>query len=239
MKPNTSGSMLDSYFWDWGIPQPQPEHPSMYCMVICFYVCLFFLCCLIVTDPQCIINIYLNYDCDLSLANIFERLVGDIASIAQGSSSVMLGHPTPQQEKNIQRSVSICVHCSQVVLCIWQYRHVHWICFFCLFIPITGYHSLPSILSVLRLVQSLLRKAITDLNFYCVECISSLLFCYVCVYCHLQGMECLVGILQSLVEWSRDLYVRPGVADLTGNQRTAGIETAFPLSRDGNGRISR
>ena len=40
-----------------------------------------------------------------------------------------------------------------------------------------------------------------------------------------------MGILQSLVEWSRDLYVYPGVAALA--QRTVGIETAFPLSREG------
>eukprot|EP00117_Sycon_ciliatum_P018371 scpid7307/ scgid0207/ Brefeldin A-inhibited guanine nucleotide-exchange protein 2 len=102
----------------------------------------------ICNDAQCIVTIYLNYDCDLSLANIFERLVSDIAHIAQGSNAVLLGHPTPQQEKAIQYA----------------------------------------------------------------------------------GMECLVGILKSLVAWSSDLYVKPGVAALA--QQSAGYETAFPLTRD-------
>ena len=34
-------------------------------------------------DPQIIVDIYLNYDCDMVLDNIFERLVNDISRIAQ------------------------------------------------------------------------------------------------------------------------------------------------------------
>ena len=57
------------------------------------------------TDAQCIVDIYLNYDCDLSLANIFERLVRDIAHIAQGHKAIALGNPTPAQEKALQLKV--------------------------------------------------------------------------------------------------------------------------------------
>ncbi|KAH8867375.1 Brefeldin A-inhibited guanine nucleotide-exchange protein [Schistosoma japonicum] len=35
-------------------------------------------------DAQCLVDIYLNYDCDLNMANIFERLTTDLAKIAQG-----------------------------------------------------------------------------------------------------------------------------------------------------------
>ena len=44
-----------------------------------------------VSDAQCVVDIYVNYDCDLSLANIFERLVSDLSKIAQGRHAVELG----------------------------------------------------------------------------------------------------------------------------------------------------
>lgn len=37
-----------------------------------------------VTDAQSVVDIYVNYDCDLNAANIFERLVNDLSKIAQG-----------------------------------------------------------------------------------------------------------------------------------------------------------
>lgn len=43
------------------------------------------------TDAQCVVDIYLNYDCDLALANIFERLVNDLSKIAQGRQALALG----------------------------------------------------------------------------------------------------------------------------------------------------
>lgn len=39
----------------------------------------------ICADAQCVVDIYLNYDCDMNMANIFERLTTDLAKIAQGS----------------------------------------------------------------------------------------------------------------------------------------------------------
>lgn len=52
----------------------------------------------ICADAQCVVDIYLNYDCDLSSANIFERLVNDLSKIAQGRQPFDLG-ASPQQEK--------------------------------------------------------------------------------------------------------------------------------------------
>ena len=37
------------------------------------------------------VDIYVNYDCDLNAANIFERLVNDLSKIAQGRSGQELG----------------------------------------------------------------------------------------------------------------------------------------------------
>lgn len=43
------------------------------------------------SDAQCVVDIYLNYDCDLALANIFERLINDLSKIAQGRQALELG----------------------------------------------------------------------------------------------------------------------------------------------------
>lgn len=56
---------------------------------------------MISTDAQSVVDIYLNYDCDLSLQNIFERLVGDLSRLAQGRQAVALG-ATPPQEKMLR-----------------------------------------------------------------------------------------------------------------------------------------
>lgn len=48
------------------------------------------------SDAQSVVDIYVNYDCDLNAANIFERLVNDLSKIAQGRGGHELGI-TPQQ----------------------------------------------------------------------------------------------------------------------------------------------
>uniref|UniRef100_A0A8C4TZP1 ADP ribosylation factor guanine nucleotide exchange factor 1 n=1 Tax=Falco tinnunculus TaxID=100819 RepID=A0A8C4TZP1_FALTI len=45
----------------------------------------------ICADAQSVVDIYVNYDCDLNAANIFERLVNDLSKIAQGRGSQELG----------------------------------------------------------------------------------------------------------------------------------------------------
>lgn len=52
----------------------------------------------ICADAQSVVDIYVNYDCDLSAANLFERLVNDLSKIAQGRHALELG-ATPGQEK--------------------------------------------------------------------------------------------------------------------------------------------
>lgn len=53
----------------------------------------------ICSDAQCVVDIYLNYDCDMSLSNIFERLTSDLSKIAQGRQAIELG-ATPVSSLN-------------------------------------------------------------------------------------------------------------------------------------------
>lgn len=52
-------------------------------------------------DAQSVVDIYVNYDCDLSAANLFQRLVNDLSKIAQGRQALELG-ATPNQEKSMR-----------------------------------------------------------------------------------------------------------------------------------------
>lgn len=55
----------------------------------------------ICADAQSVVDIYVNYDCDFSAANLFERLVNDISKIAQGRQALELG-VTAFQEKSMR-----------------------------------------------------------------------------------------------------------------------------------------
>lgn len=55
----------------------------------------------ICADAQSVVDIYVNYDCDLSAANLFERLVNDLSKIAQGRHALELG-ASPNQEKSMR-----------------------------------------------------------------------------------------------------------------------------------------
>ncbi|KAK2527972.1 Arfgef1 [Columba guinea] len=62
-------------------------------------------------DAQSVVDIYVNYDCDLNAANIFERLVNDLSKIAQGRGSQELGMSNVQElslrKKGLECLVSI------------------------------------------------------------------------------------------------------------------------------------
>ena len=55
----------------------------------------------ICADAQSVVDLYVNYDCDLSAANIFERLVNVLSKIAQGRPPGEL-RTTPIQEKALR-----------------------------------------------------------------------------------------------------------------------------------------
>lgn len=52
-------------------------------------------------DAQSVVDIYVNYDCDLSAANLLERLVNHLSKIAQGRHAMDLGIK-PLEEKAMQ-----------------------------------------------------------------------------------------------------------------------------------------
>uniref|UniRef100_A0AAR2KUH2 SEC7 domain-containing protein n=1 Tax=Pygocentrus nattereri TaxID=42514 RepID=A0AAR2KUH2_PYGNA len=62
----------------------------------------------ICADAQSVVDIYVNYDCDLNAANIFERLVNDLSKIAQGRGGHELG-TTPLQELTLRKKGLECL----------------------------------------------------------------------------------------------------------------------------------
>lgn len=62
----------------------------------------------ICADAQSVVDIYVNYDCDLNAANIFERLVNDLSKIAQGRAGHELGM-TPVQELSLRKKGLECL----------------------------------------------------------------------------------------------------------------------------------
>ncbi|XP_046858540.1 uncharacterized protein LOC124451989 [Xenia sp. Carnegie-2017] len=54
----------------------------------------------ITKDAQTVVDIYLNYDCELALSNIFQRLIYAFSKVAQGRQAIELG-ATPVQERSI------------------------------------------------------------------------------------------------------------------------------------------
>ena len=59
-------------------------------------------------DAQTVVDLYVNYDCDMHSANIFKRLVNDLSKIAQGRHAIELG-ATPLQEKKIRMKGVECL----------------------------------------------------------------------------------------------------------------------------------
>lgn len=55
----------------------------------------------ICADAQSVVDIYVNYDCDLSAANLLERLVNHLSKIAQGRQALELG-VKPNEEKSMR-----------------------------------------------------------------------------------------------------------------------------------------
>ncbi|XP_053675895.1 brefeldin A-inhibited guanine nucleotide-exchange protein 1 [Anopheles nili] len=55
----------------------------------------------ICADAQSVVDIYVNYDCDFSAANLFERLVNDLSKIGQGRQALEMG-TSINQEKSMR-----------------------------------------------------------------------------------------------------------------------------------------
>lgn len=63
----------------------------------------------ICADAQCVVDIYLNYDCDMNMANLFERLTTSLAKIAQGRYAVADSTSSVGQRQAIRTSGLECL----------------------------------------------------------------------------------------------------------------------------------
>ncbi|KAF7260159.1 hypothetical protein EG68_02413 [Paragonimus skrjabini miyazakii] len=63
----------------------------------------------ICADAQCVVDIYLNYDCDMNMANLFERLTTSLAKIAQGRYAVADPTSSAGQRQAIRTSGLECL----------------------------------------------------------------------------------------------------------------------------------
>lgn len=86
--------------------------------------CIFFY----FTDAQCVVDIYVNYDCDLNAANIFERLVNDLSKIAQGRSGHELGMTPLQVRKTALKIRLYCFINSAISALLLMLPEVHVVC---------------------------------------------------------------------------------------------------------------
>ncbi|KAH6757481.1 HOPM interactor 7 [Perilla frutescens var. hirtella] len=55
-------------------------------------------------DPQMLVDLYVNYDCDLEAPNLFERTISILSKIAQGTQNVDPKSPTTSQAGSIKTS---------------------------------------------------------------------------------------------------------------------------------------
>jgi hypothetical protein len=71
------------------------------CVVLCvFFATESFLFLLqICKNPQALVDIFVNYDCDLDSKDVYERMVNDLSKIAQGNHVIDKVNWTPQELK--------------------------------------------------------------------------------------------------------------------------------------------
>uniref|UniRef100_A0A5S6Q9P9 SEC7 domain-containing protein n=1 Tax=Trichuris muris TaxID=70415 RepID=A0A5S6Q9P9_TRIMR len=72
----------------------------------------------IASDAQCVVDIYINYDCHISSANLFERLINDLSKIAQGRHAMDIG-AAPGQENAMRIKGLECLVC--ILRCMVQW----------------------------------------------------------------------------------------------------------------------
>ncbi|CDW58249.1 brefeldin A inhibited guanine [Trichuris trichiura] len=71
-----------------------------------------------ISDAQSVVDIYINYDCHISSANLFERLINDLSKIAQGRHAMDIG-AAPGQENAMRIKGLECLVC--ILRCMVQW----------------------------------------------------------------------------------------------------------------------
>ncbi|GAB2263622.1 hypothetical protein Droror1_Dr00025756 [Drosera rotundifolia] len=74
-------------------------------------------------DPQMLVDIYVNYDCDLDAANLFERMVTTLSKIAQGTQTTDPNSVTASQNASVKGSSLQCLVSMLKSLVDWERSH--------------------------------------------------------------------------------------------------------------------
>jgi len=69
-------------------------------------------------NPQTLVDIYLNYDCDLNLESIFEKLINSCARVAQGRGLKKNGKNSNQNDISIQQETELRICASKCLVSI-------------------------------------------------------------------------------------------------------------------------
>eukprot|EP00879_Flechtneria_rotunda_P009955 GHRR01010411.1.p1 GENE.GHRR01010411.1~~GHRR01010411.1.p1 ORF type:complete len:1258 (+),score=566.72 GHRR01010411.1:286-4059(+) len=71
------------------------------------------------TDGQLLVDLFVNYDCDLNSSNLFERLVNGLVKIAQASLPTAADHQQLQQEQWLRQEALQCLASAAEALWVW------------------------------------------------------------------------------------------------------------------------
>ncbi|KAK4784611.1 hypothetical protein SAY86_018979 [Trapa natans] len=74
-------------------------------------------------DPQMLVDVYVNYDCDLEAPNLFERMVTTLSKIAQGTQTTDPNSPAVSQMTSIKGSSLQCLVNMLKSLVDWEKRY--------------------------------------------------------------------------------------------------------------------
>ncbi|OUM66530.1 hypothetical protein PIROE2DRAFT_6263 [Piromyces sp. E2] len=69
-------------------------------------------------NPQTLVDIYLNYDCDLNLESIFEKLINSCARVAQGRGLKKNGKNSNQNDVSVQQETELRICASKCLVSI-------------------------------------------------------------------------------------------------------------------------
>eukprot|EP00959_Pyramimonas_sp_CCMP1952_P262739 5494006-Pyramimonas_sp.AAC.1 len=72
------------------------------------------------SDAQLLVDLFVNYDCDLESSNLFERTVNTLVKVAQRSDAQCEeGHMTPAQAAGVRNDAMLCLVCVLSSLAVW------------------------------------------------------------------------------------------------------------------------
>lgn len=74
------------------------------------------------SDGQLLVDLFANYDCDLSASNLFERLINGLVKMAQAPLSASADGPALAQEQWLRQEALTCLSSACGALWTWHSR---------------------------------------------------------------------------------------------------------------------